>query len=111
MKPSDHDLHLEELKEKSIGRLLSADSFNLPAFNELYLYLCQKSELIKSEHVISKQVIAILLLAQRSIENSSSHNAEARKNISMASQFSMLLELMSRGESPSDRKPGVPRVV
>ena len=99
------------MKEKSIGRLLSADTFNLPAFNELYLYLSQKAESIKSEHVVSKQVIAILLLAQRAIENSAVHNAEAKNNILLANKFSMLLELISRGESANERKPGIPMVV
>ena len=110
MKPSDFDIELEKLFNQSVGRLLSSDDFSGSAFSNLYEYLCTKAESIKEEHVVSKQVISYIFSAQRAIENSSCHNQEASKHLQLANDFSYLLELISRGETPNDRKPGVPRI-
>jgi hypothetical protein len=101
---------MEELKEKAVGNLLCNDTFDVTAFDDLYNYLCGKSEAIKSEYVISKQIISTIYSAQRAIENTVGFNQLAAENRGLIAKFSNLLELMSLGESPNDRKPGVPRV-
>lgn len=111
MLPSDYDMKLKELLEKSVDRLICAEVFDTAAFHELYTYLCEKSEEIKSEHVVSKQVIAAIFSAQRTIENNAAYNAKAKENLSLANKFAVLLELMVIGETPNDRVPGVPRIL
>ncbi|MCD5360079.1 hypothetical protein [Chromobacterium aquaticum] len=111
MSPSDFDPDLEDLHNKSVGRLIPSEGFDTAAFARLYDYLCNKAELIKSEHVVSKQVMIVLLSAQSSIENAAQYNPQAKENLSLASKFSLLLGLIAIGESPRDRQPGVPRLV
>jgi len=92
-------------------RLLASDSFDLAAFDALYNYLGQKAEALKSEYVISKQVLSCLRNASKAIRNQAPHVAAARENLRLADKFEMLLDLMIIGESPRDRQPGVPRIV
>lgn len=111
MRPSDFDLELDELHKRSVGRLIGSETFDAVAFSQLYEYLCVKAEKIKDEHVVSKQVISAVFSAQRSIENAVPYNAQAKESLSLAGKFSLLLELIGIGETPNDRKPGMPRVV
>jgi hypothetical protein len=111
MNASDYDLTLEELSEASVGRLLAAEVFDLNAFRKLKDHLSAKSERIKSEHVVSKQVVNALLSAARAIENSAGHNAAARDNLALAQEFHLMLDLIAIGEAPSDRQPGKPRIL
>jgi hypothetical protein len=111
MSASDFDLHLVELQNKSVGRLMSAEVFDAVAFAELKTYLCEKAELIKDEHVVSKQVIACLLEAASVIESRSAYIEEARRNIKMSADFYYLLSLIAIGEGCNDRRPGVPRII
>ena len=111
MSPSDFDLELQELHRKSVGRLLTAETFDRSAFEALKAYLCEKAEHIKSEHVISKQVLDCLLSAWRAIESRAEYMPDARKSVAMAAEFFMLLDLMVGGEGCNDRKAGVPRVL
>jgi len=69
MPPSDFDPELQELRQKSVHRLLAAEVFDPKAFQELKAYLCVKSEAIKHEHVVSKQVLSVILDAANSIES------------------------------------------
>ncbi|WP_338846306.1 hypothetical protein V8J88_21420 [Massilia sp. W12] len=111
MSPSDFDLELEELYNKSAGRLIASESFDGAAFARLYEYLSHKAELIKTEHVVSKQVVTALLSVQSAIENAAPYNPQAKEGLPFVGKFSMLLGLIAIGESPRDRQPGVPRVV
>jgi hypothetical protein len=111
MKASDYDLKLEELSEAAVGRLLCAEVFDLGAFTRLRNYLSAKSQHIKSEHVISKQVLNALLSAARAIEYSAEHVRGARENLAMASEFHSILGIIAIGEATSDRQSGVPRVL
>jgi hypothetical protein len=111
MSPSDHDLRLEELNYRAVVRLLAADVFDAAAFEDLKLYLCEKADLIKQEHVVSKQVLQCLVSASQAIETRAEYLPEVRRNIKMAAEFSTLLGLIAGGESCSDRTPGVPRVL
>jgi len=110
MSPGNFDLDLENLYEKSVGQLLT-DHFDLSAFDAFYARLCEKSELIKSEHVVSKQVLHYLLSAQQAVESRAAYLPAVRQHISLAGKFAGLLGLISIGEAHSDRIPGVPRSV
>lgn len=111
MNASDYDLTLEELSEASVGRLLAVQVFDLSAFRTLKEYLSAKSERIKSEHVVSKQVVNVLLSAARAIEDSAAHNSGARENLWLAQEFLLMLDLIAIGEAPGDRQPGKPRIL
>jgi len=110
MSASDFDLQLQELHQKSVHRLIAAEVFDLDAFNELKRYLCEKSNAIKHEHVVSKQVISILLDAAGIIESRAEFMPEVRQQLPLANDFHMLLGLIAIGEAWGDRIPGVPRV-
>ena len=110
MSPNDFDIKLKDLYERSVGQLM-ADHFDISAFEVFYRYLCQKAEFIKSEHVVSKQVLQYLLSAQQTIESKAEYLPAAKQNIQLASNFAMLLGLIAIGESSNDRRPGMPRVI
>jgi hypothetical protein len=110
MKASDFDLQLEQLYEDSVGRLLN-DHFDASKFEAFRQYLCQKAELIKAEHVVSKQVIHYLLSAQGAIESRAEYLPVVRNNIQLAHTFAYLLNLIAIGEGCNDRKAGVPRII
>ncbi|MDP2226059.1 MAG: hypothetical protein Q8J78_01080 [Moraxellaceae bacterium] len=110
MSPSDFDIELKDLYEKSVGQLMT-DYFDAAAFEALYHHLCSKSELIKAEHVISKQVLHSLLSAQQTIEGRASYMPAARQHLEMARKFASLLGLIAIGEDCNDRVPGVPRII
>lgn len=110
MKPSDFDLELEELRRKAIVPLVD-EVFDKAAFQALKDYLCKKAELIKSEHVVSKQVLMCLIEASRIIESRAERITAVRENLALAREFEMLIGLVASGEGCSDRKPGVPRVI
>lgn len=111
MKPSDHDLELEELDRRATSRLLTADTFDLSAFRSLLGYLSEKAEAIKGEHVISKQVLGSMRAAASAIRSRATYVQQAHDNLGLAAEFDILLDLMIIGESPQDRVPGVPRIV
>ncbi|MFC5343848.1 hypothetical protein ACETK8_20295 (plasmid) [Brevundimonas staleyi] len=111
MAANDYDLALEELTRASTMRLLASESFDLPSFAALYDHLGQKAEALKSEHVISKQILDALRNAAKAIRNQAPYVTGARENIALADKFEVLLDLMIIGEGPRDRAPGVPRIV
>jgi hypothetical protein len=111
MKASDFDPTLEELYRLSVGRLMAVEVFDLPAFERLKTYLTEKSELIKKEHVISKQVAYCLLTAAQVIESRAEHVPGVRENLRMAHDFHLILGILAWGEACSDYRPGVPRIM
>src|SRR5688572_2781854 len=111
MNASDYDLKLEELSEAAVGRLLTVEVFDLGAFARLREYLSAKSELIKADYVVSKQVVKVLLNAAGAIENGAKYVPGARENLALANECRKLLWLSSIGEAPSDRQPGKPRII
>jgi hypothetical protein len=111
MAASDYDTELDELANRSVGRLLCAEVFDESAFSRLHEYIRSKSEDVRSEHVISKQLVACLLNAAASIENSATHVPTAKANLSLAAEFRRVLHVLAIGEAVDDRLPGVPRVL
>jgi len=111
MSENDYDLELEELQRRSVGRLLSSESFDAAAFEELRMHICRKAESLRTEHVISKQILKCLREASSSIRNQAEHIPVLREGLSMASNFELLLDLIIAGEGCGDRQPGVPRTL
>lgn len=110
MSPSDFDLELKDLYERSVGQLMT-DYFDASAFEALYERLSQKAELIKLEHVVSKQVLHYLLSAQQVIESRAEYIPAVKQNIYLVQKLSTLLGLIAIGDSPNARNPGVPRII
>jgi hypothetical protein len=111
MSPSDYDPYLQDLHYRSVGRLLAADVFDATAFDDLISYLQNKAELIKHEHIVSKQVLNCLLSASQAIESRAEYLPELRSQTKISAEFSMILGLIAIGEAPSDRRPGAPRIL
>jgi hypothetical protein len=110
MKASDYDLELEELKRKSVDRLFMADVFDRAAFDALYAYLCRKIALIKHEHVVSKQVLAVLLNTPQIVRSRAEYLPEVREHQDLLPKFAELFSLIVLGEECGDRQSGVPRI-
>lgn len=110
MSASDFDLRLQELRQRSVDRLIAAEVFDEAAFAKLKGYLCEKSKDVKREHVISKQVLSAILDAANVIESRAEYMPEVRQHRSLVTDFYMLLGLMAIGETWSDRAAGVPRI-
>ncbi len=111
MSANDHDIELEELQRRATGRLLSSESFDPTAFQALREHICRKAEDLRSEYVISKQVLKCLHETSGAIRNQAAHVLSAREHLSVADDFEMLLDLIILGEGCDDRKPGVPRII
>lgn len=112
MGASNYDNQLAELYEASIGRLRKVEIFDAPAFQALYDYLAVKAEWIQKEHVISKQVVCCLLDARKAVlENSEHVLVVGERSTAMAERFLVLLNVIAFGETPRDRRPGVPRII
>jgi len=111
VRASDYDLELEDLKRKSVDRLFMADVFDRTAFDALCAYLCQKVALIKQEHVVSKQVLAVLLNTPQIMRSRAAYLPEVRGHNDLILKFAELLEMIVRGEECADRQPGVPRIL
>lgn len=111
MTPRDFDPQLDELDQRATLRLLAAETFDISAFTDLWDYLSQKAEVIKRDYVISKQVLGSLRNAANAIRNQAPYVPLARENMALADKFEMLMDLMIIGESPSDRIPGMPRII
>lgn len=101
--PANFDLELESLKEAATDRWLMQQSLDFSAFQRLYAYLAARSEVLKDENVVSKQILRVVLDASNALEDS----GESK----LATEFMVLLGLISRNEAANDRKPGVPRIV
>lgn len=111
MSANQYDLELEQLGEKATGRLLIADTFDEAAFERLYEYLVGKAGDLREESVLSKQILKCLRQASRAIRSRSEYVASVRDGLAVADKFEMLLDLLIAGENPSDRRPGIPRII
>ena len=107
----NHDVQLDQLLNDSTGRLVCNESFNEESFEILYNYLSTKSESIKEDFVVSKQVLKSLLQTIGSLNGLISKSSNLQSAEIMYNKFAELLRLISIGEAPSDRQSGVPRVI
>jgi hypothetical protein len=108
--PNHYDLELQTLQEESVGRLLRADVFDKQAFLELIDYLDEKSKSLQSEYSISKQILACLRDAEKSIHSRAEYIPEVKANLNMANEFSLLLDLMIANETLSEWRSQGPLV-
>lgn len=105
------DIELEALSDRATGRLLMADAFDDVAFKDLYSYVCTLAEKLKTENAVSKQFLAVVLNAASAIRSRAEYLPDVKKRIALADDFDMVLALVAVGEAPSDRRPGVPRII
>jgi len=105
------DMELEALNDKATGRLLMADVFDEAAFNNLYSYICAVAQKLKTESVLTKQFLAVVLNAASAIRSRAEYLPDVKKHIGLADDFDMVLALVAIGEAPNDRRPGVPRII
>ena len=111
MNINECDPHLEDLKLRSIDRLLMADVYDAAAFEALRAYLCEKARLLQSEYTISKQVLRCLLEARSAIESRAEYLPEVRQHLGAVAAFEQILAAIVAGESCEARSPGIPRIV
>jgi hypothetical protein len=111
MNPNDYDVELHELAQRSTGRLLASETFDRAAFEALKQRVCAKSDPLRAEHVISKQLLGSLRDAAKAIRNQAPYVAAAQANLGLADEFEMVLDLLIAGEACSDRVPGIPRII
>ncbi len=109
MSENHFDALLDELTDRSVGRLLKADVFDGPAFETLEDYLWQKADGLRSEATISKQVLISLRSAVAAIRSRAEYLPAVREQLHRADTFDMMLDLLIAGETRPDRRPGVPR--
>lgn len=69
------------------------------------------SEALKGRELLPRRVLLMLDKAASTLENEASHAKEPARVAQMGRDLRMTLGLILRGESHSDRRPGVPRVV
>lgn len=111
MGPNDYDPELHELARRSTFRLLAAEVFDRAAFEALKQRVCAKADALKGEYVISKQLLGCLRGAAKAIRNQAPYVPAAQESAALADEFEMVLDLLIAGENPSDRVPGVPRII
>lgn len=112
MSASNYDDRLAELYEASVGRLRKVEIFDASAFQALYDYVALKADSMRSEHVVSKQVLRCILDARQAVLESTEHVVVVgERSVAMADSLLNLLGVIARGEAPGDRRPGVPRII
>lgn len=101
--PNNFDLMLQDLKKASTDKWLMQQSLDSEAFDNLYSYIEKKSELLKGQSTISKQVVQTILDATNALG--------VGGNSAQANKFMLLLGVIVRNEEASDRQSGVPRIM
>lgn len=99
--PNHYDLALKAHVDAAIGPWLARQMFVSEAFDALYDALAAKSEQLKHEANVSKQILQSFIQAITVLEA----QPDARAN-----KFKRLLELIANNEAASDRQAGVPRI-
>ncbi|MGZ2748296.1 hypothetical protein [Burkholderia stagnalis] len=111
MSENDFDTRLDELADRSVGKLLKADSFDPSAFDALGDYLWQKAEGLQHEQCVSKQILRTLRSAVASVRSRAEYLPAVRDQLHLADEFDVMLDRLIAGETRAVRIPGVPRVI
>ena len=111
MSENHFDLALEELTDRSVGKLLKTDVFDESAFDALREHIWRKSEGLKQETCISKQILSSLRSASNAINGRADHLPVTGNPVRWARDFEEMLDRLIAGEVRSDRKPGIPRLI
>lgn len=94
---------LEELTERSVCRLLSAEVFDEDAFDALEDHIWRKADGLQSEPVIAKQILQSLRSAVSAIRSRAEYLPEVRAQLNRADEFDTMLDRLIAGERRSDR--------
>ncbi|AOZ11166.1 MULTISPECIES: hypothetical protein [Cupriavidus] len=111
MSENDFDIKLDELVDRSVGKLLTADSFDPSAFDALKEYLWQKGEGLQHEYCVSKQILRTLRSTVSAITSRAEYLPSVRQHLKLAREFDGMLDSLIAGETRATRTPGVPRVI
>lgn len=110
MSENHFDLTLEQLKERSVDRLVCVDVFDISAFEAFKEHLWQKAEGLREEYCISKQILLSLRTAASAIRSRAEYLPTVREQLHWADDFELMLDQIIAGETREDRQPGVPRI-
>jgi hypothetical protein len=110
MSVNHFDLQLQELYERAVGRLLTAEVFDAAAFDALEDHLWSLAERLQAEFVISKQILKIIRSAEDTIRSRADYLPSVKENVGRAGLFAELLDRLIAGETKTDRHPGLPRI-
>nr|WP_295887784.1 hypothetical protein [uncultured Devosia sp.] len=105
------DPQLEELTDRSVGRLLVADVLDLQAFEALKDHIWGKAVGLKDEFCLSKQVLSSLRSAAHAIRSRAEYLPDARNHLGLANEFDEMLDRLVASEVRSYRQAGVPRII
>lgn len=111
MSENDFDTRLEELVDRSVGKLLKADSFDPSSFGALKDYLWQKAEGLQHEYCVSKQILRTLRSAVAAIRSRAEYLPAVREQLHFANDFDVMLDGLIAGETRAVRTSGGPRVI
>lgn len=92
MSENHFDPALEELKRRSIDRLLMADTFDVSAFEAFKEHLWRKAEGLRQEYCISKQVLFSLRSASSAIRSRAEYIPSVREQLHWADEFELMLD-------------------
>jgi hypothetical protein len=105
------DSLLEELKERSVDRLLKAEVFDVSAFEAFREHLWRKATGLQKEYAISKQILFSIRSATAAIKSRAEYIPSIREHLHWAHDFDLMLDRLIAGEIQEDRKSGVPRIM
>ncbi len=111
MNESDYDIKLQELYEKSTERLLTSEVFSINDYIALINYVKYKLTLVKSEYVLSKQLLYSILSSINLLKNRKQFINEISENEYIIKELELNMQYLVYSIDPDDRKPGVPRVI
>ncbi|MEQ1698768.1 MAG: hypothetical protein ABMA25_01600 [Ilumatobacteraceae bacterium] len=82
-------------------------------FNELVLATEAAVRSLKGHRLLDRELLLEIHLVERVLRRESEHlvGASALLVITAADRLDYLFDLILRGESPEDRRPGVPRIM
>lgn len=105
MSENHFDPMLEELKKRSIDRLLNADTFDASAFEALKEHLWRKAEGLQREYCISKQILFSLRSAISAIRSRAEYLSFVREQLHWADEFELMLDQARRAWIASPASP------
>jgi len=114
MKKTDTEIgpQLREAITQFIVPLQTMQPVNVAAFERLYALAIDLLHCYKGKEYVSKSLLNELHTSVKIIVAETAHRAKERQVMEdMASKLQMCIDLLLIGETPEDRKPGVPRIM
>ena len=107
----DYQIELQELKEKSVDRLLCAEVYDKAAFLNLEAYLIKRTKNEIGKETISRQLLQVLHGAIGALESRAEYLPELKNEKEVITRFQAILGCLIAGEDPDSRQAGVPRII